>query len=807
MMMMSLQPTQGSQFSSTLRVLPRKVKQEELDIAEPEATVTTAKTDNLDATEPLSAEEEAKARIKEKKAEAKKKKQLEDKKHTQDLLKKVGIGVGATVGTVVTGGLLAGYLWYKHEPKLPVTGDDMIKYAGSLATMSTVEKDNLVKQFQHLELDFKKGENGIKEAITGFRKSASMSKTHKDRTLSYLFKEGGISDFLFSRDVKFKKTMANITGEIFANKEGQRNVAIFSSISNNMTVARAIQEESGTAVKKGDLTPYKYTVLTNTAEGSLTAETRRLPIQTSVFEAATTEVEKLLADTKSITSKNSEGFQSTDYLPNLTKSITETLNPLLKQKGLAEIDISTINATNLLAEGHDAFKEIGSGTVAKVFLITATDGKTYAAKVVHPAVNKDVFPNILNRYILDLQLNEGLSHSDAVLKAMQKLGNLAQETDLAVEHKVHEHLYDNYKKGYTAVAIHQPVGLHNTSTEQVFFQEEIPGLHEINDEKHEHTLQEKAVANIKSLNQILCGVLIGNMQGDLHPGNLGFDADGNIRMLDFGKNIFISGETPKHIRGLMRGVLAEKADPELLSALKAINPETFDRLNDKQKTELLTKLKASPFSMAEMLFKYHFLNQPENINANYSAFADMAKLNTTVRTSAGIHPHTNYQEMFIDDIKPRKPEHYNNQTHLYGHTANWSSDSYQDEATEYMPTYLNCAETFLKTLCQDDPTLLQNDAFKQEMIRKYLDQIAVYSPGRELTVRYLPLLKEEGIDIDYASHIAAGVENIPMLGGLIKGQINKEIQRDMDNIKKPSEFDADYVRPITLPSKKMNQSA
>lgn len=488
MMMMSLQPANNTQFSVPLRVMPRKVKEEELEVKSKE------KTENLEATEPLSAEEEAKAKIKEKKAEARKKKQLEDKKHTKDLLKKVGTGVAITAGTIVTAGVGLGLGWYYHNPKLPVTGDDMIRYAGSLATMSTVEKDNLVKQFQHLELDFKKGENGIKEAITGFRKAASMSQTHKDRTLSYLFKEGGISDFLFSRDVKFKKTMANITGEIFANKEGQRNVAIFQSIGDNMTVARAIQEQSGNAVKKDDLLSYKYTVLTNNTDGGLTAETRRLPVQTSVFEAATTEVEKLLADTKSITSKNSEGFQSTDYVPNLTKSVAETLNPLLKQQGLAEIDVSTISATNLLDEKYKGFREIGSGTVAKVFLVTAKDGTTYAAKVVHPAVNKEVFPNILNRYILDLQLNEGLSHSDAVLKAMQKLGNLAQETDLAVEHKVHQHLYDNYDKGYTAVAIHKPVGLHNTSTEQVFFQEEIPGLHEINDDKHVHTLQEKAVA-------------------------------------------------------------------------------------------------------------------------------------------------------------------------------------------------------------------------------------------------------------------------------------------------------------------------
>ena len=799
MMMMSLQPNPNYSTNHPnvmpLRAMARKAS---VDEADPDTIVEEGGLN--DELAELEKEDKLQEAIKTKRDAKKKaenaKKEAEAKKSRQALFKKIGIGVGAVAGTVVTAGLGLGLGWYYHKPNLPVTGDDMIRYASSLSVMSTTEKNNMVKQFQHLELDFKKGESGIKEAITGFRKAASMSKTHKDRTLQYMIKEGGFWDFLTSRDVKFKKTMANITGEIFANKEGQRNVAIFSSISDNMTAAKVAQEQSGSAIKKKDAINYKYTVLANNAEGNLTAETRQLPVSTSIFEAATTEVEKLLADTQSITDNNVEGLNVADYLPNLKKSITETLNPLLKQQGLGEVDVTAITEKTV--------KELGSGTVAKVFSLVASDGKTYAAKVVHPAVNKEVFPNILNRYILDLQLNEGLSHADAVLKAMQKLGNLAQETDLAVEHKVHQHLYENYEKGFTSVAIHKALGLHNTATEQVMFQEQIQGLEQIN--KKECSPKEKAVANIRSLNQMLCGILLGNMHGDPHPGNIGFDADGNTRMLDFGKNIFLAGETPKHIRGLMLGLLGNKNDLELLSSLKLVNTETFNRLTDKQKTELLNELKSSPFSMAEMLFKYHFLNQPENINANYAAFGDMAKLNTTLRTSAGIYPHTNYYEGLMGDIKARAEVDYDYSTHLYGKSSGLYENTYQDEATDYMPTYLSCAKTFLKTLCQDNPAILQDTTVENELTRKYLDHIAAYSPGRELTVRYLPLLKEEGINIDYAQHVAAGVENIPLIGEVVKGQINKDIQRDMDKIKKPREFDPNYVRPITLPSQQLNQS-
>jgi ABC1 atypical kinase-like domain len=804
--MMALQPNNSAYFQPKaipFNSVPRKASVEE---SEPTEGVNEAESIDPEMDEM----ESIKNTLDKKKEVTALKNKKKAKADRTKLFKRIAIGVGAVAGTVVTAGVGLGAYWYCHNPKPPVTGDEMIKLAGNMATMTDQQKTALVKQFEHLNLglDPAKGAKGFKKWITGVQRSSLMAKQHKDQVVRYLFTKGGVWDYLFAKDTKFKSSMANITGEIFATKAKQKNVSRYGSIAHNLEAARAKQNQGRKAgsLEKADLIEWKVNIPKKDNNGQFVIETVEYPLSETLFKAVGEIATQKIGKIKGVTDRNTDGLNIADYLPAVKEAITETLNPLLKQRGLAEVDASKITVEMIEQQGL----ELGSGTVAKVFRVVAEDGRSYAAKVVHPAVNKEVFPNILQREIIRLQQEAEkagvtpLSHRDAVLIAMEKLGNVAQETDLVVEHKVHQNLYENAQK-YSTVKIHEALGLHNKTGKQVAFQEVIEGLTQIDDSSNSN----KAEARIHVFTNSLCEMLTGNMHGDLHPGNLGFDADGNIRELDFGKNIFLAGDTPKHIRNLTLQLLDDKPDMFILQALETINPDTFKRLPEQRKTELVSILKESPFRMVDKLFQYHFFDQPNNlpvdqqhINVNFSALKDRTQLGISHRVDAGLNLHTNYKLGLWQDITPKEVKKYSDNTHLYS----------EDTASNYMQTYLDDVDVILRTLFQDDPSKLQDPQLKAKITRKVLDEIAMYCPAEDLTLGSLSYLSEDGEKFNIGDYLLkdfqASSSGVPgadvaanLFGGVIKGVLNSEFEEKLKKFVMPPEFDElAYLSPIPINS-------
>ena len=800
MMMMSLQPNPNYSTNHPnvmpLRAMARKASVEEAE--QPEAVADVEPEDELEQIQAtIDKKKEAKALKNKEKAKAGRKK----------LFKQIAIGVGAVAGAVVTAGASLGAYWYFHNPKPPITGDKMIELAGNMAIMTEQQKTALVRQFEHLDLglDPAQGASGFKKWTIGIQRSSLMAKPHKDQVLRYLFTQGGVFDY-FSKPGKFKSSMANITGEIFVTKAKQKNVARYGSIAHNLEAARAKQQASGRkagTMQTADLIEWKVNLPKKDEDGQFFMETVEYPLSETLFKAVGEIATQKIGKTKGVTDRNTEGLNIADYLPAVREAVTETLNPILKQRGFKEVDVSKITVEEI----EKKELELGSGTVAKVFRVVAEDGRSYAAKVVHPSVNKEVFPNILQREIIRLQLEaekagvKPLTHREAVLIAVEKLGNVAQETDLVVEHKVHQHLYENAQK-YATVRIHEAIGLHDKPRRQVALQEVIEGLKQIDDGKFD-----KAKARIHIFTNSICEMLMGNMHGDLHPGNVGFDASGNARELDFGKNLFLAGDTPKHIRHLMLQLLGDATDDNILRALERINPEIYKQLPQGRPEELLSILKESPFRLVDKLFQYHFFDQPENIpvdqkhiNVNFSALKDRTQLSISHRVDAGLNIHTDYELGLLGDIIEKEVRHYDNTTHLYP----------GDKASNYMKTYLDDVDVILRTLCQDDPSKLNDPTFKAKMTRKMLDEITLYCPAEDLSLGSLSYLSEDGEKFnigdyllkDYQSSSGGGALQdaaVHMFGGAVKGLLNSDFEEKLRKFVMPPEFDElAYLSPIPI---------
>ncbi|MCX5921230.1 MAG: AarF/UbiB family protein [Candidatus Melainabacteria bacterium] len=829
MMMMSLQPN-NNYLPNNPNVMPFKAMARKASVEEaeqPEAVADVEPEDELDKIkESLDKKKEAKALKNKEKAKAGRKK----------LFKQIAIGVGAVAGAVVTAGASLGAYWYFHNPKPAMTSQELIKLAGEVANYTQDEKSKLAERFKHLNLNLTAETklNGFQKWWTGVTKATLMPKAQKDRVLEYLFKENGIWDFIANKETTFKKSMVNITGEVFTNKQEQQNVSLLGTLASNLETAKMKQgQNSNDAISGQDIVEWTIASPTQDKTGkNLAIECKIQRIPEDIFKAIGEVAEESAIENEAILSSNKAGINPESYLPGLKESVEETFNKYFTSKGLGVIKIS-----ELLDD-----QKARAGSVAKIFKVTATDGQDYAIKVIHPSIKTEYFPNILERYILDLQQkNPSWDYPTVVAEACKKIGNLAKETTVSEEMRAHQVFFENRKKGLGILQVHQALAHHSGPKSEVMLQEYIPDYTAIDErvgdsKEYVHSYEKRARAKIQVLFETICQAMNGMMHGDLHPGNVGFDENGTLRMIDFGKFIELTGETPKKVRALMIKLLKQDDDAAIQNAIRAIDPAIYDRLStDPQQKALLAQLKKSPFSIIETLFKYHLLDDPAH-NINSASITDAGKLNVANRISAGLEPHTRYHLSNPPSSLPntpksivtRDPAFYNDSENVYKQLpydfytedevlkSFARDDRYIDQPTEFMDTYRDCSKVFLKALFQDNPKELENNPeLEKLMMRRVLDKVAIYAPGQEMATRIVSTVtKGDGFGAgEFSQRVSGkvvkklGVNQDNFFGQIMTMGANSYTNKTLDDILTIPELGSAYYKQERLAKSGMNQKA
>ena len=818
MMMMSLQPNPNYSTNHPnvmpLRAMARKASVEEAD---PDTIVEEGGLN--DELAELEKEDKLQEAIKTKRDAKKKaenaKKEAEAKKSRQALFKKIGIGVGAVAGIAVTAGAgLAGY-WYFHTPKAAISAEELIKYAGEVANYDTDGKNRLAERFKHLNLHLDKDtkQNGFQKWWTGVTKATLMPKAQKDRVLEYLFKEGGAWQWL-TKDPKFKDSMVNITGEIFTKKSEQQDVSLLGSLASSLEIAITKAEQNkGSVGDKGPLLEFEMPIPTHDDNGHLAIETKQCKISNSEFKALGEIADEVVAENKAVLDNNKEGLKEEWYLPSLKESIEKTFNPYLKANGLGEIKLDGLF--------YDE-KATKTGSVAKIFKVTTTEGKSYAIKVIHPSIQTEYFPNILERYILDLQQeNPTMSYSTVVAEACKKIGNLAKETTVSNEMNAQKGFCTNVELKHAIFRIHDALASHSTDKSSALLQEWVSDFRSLADISNP---EEKAKAKILLMFETFCQLANGLIHGDLHPGNAGIDGNGDLRMIDFGKFIQLKDETTKKVRTLMISLLKQDNDDAISKAIEAVDPAIYAKLKPNQRTAVLKQLKESPFEIIVTLFKYHLLDDPAN-EINTASMADSGKIEVSIRANAGLEPHTDYQRGGLSEGKKnrklitRQPNDYNENTNVYyrndGIYDYANTDHYIDACTDYMNTYKQGAEVFLQALFKGDPTALNNNpVLKKEMMRRVLDEVAICSPGQEMALSIVKTVQEGGLfaNQDLTERVAnkmlkrigGGLSNTPLLGDLMKMGAHAAATDTLDDLPTLEKLKLSYYQKEPLNQETLN---
>jgi hypothetical protein len=773
--MMSLQPSNNSYFQP--KVVPLNAIARKATVEDPTETNTDVEADFDDELAELEKEDKLQAAIKAKrdakKAAENAKKQAEAKKSRQALFKKIGMGVGITAGGVATVGLgLAGY-WYFHSPKPPVTTEGLVKLMENLDTMKPKDKDDLYQQFKAFELGYKPTEKGFFNNIktwwhTKIEQPALMAPENKNKAIGYIFK-GGAIDYIFNRN-KFDKVMLHLRGDIFDKKANQKILGLKAAINNSAVILAKVNDSKIAEGLKDENGNYLFTVLSKDADLKLTRDIKFIKtdgLDKLAAQGAAKDVEK----TASIASQNIENVHIEEFLPSLKRSITGTLNPYLKSKGLAEIDVENFS-----------YKVAGAGAVAATFKIEH-NGQSYIAKMVHPSINAETFPYMFQQQIHRYQL-EGFSYKDAVKLALETVGTVAQEINLSKEMKAHQVHYDNYLKGYSTLKIPAPLAIHNQkntegSIDMTMFQEEAEDFIMMADMDKllaRHTIDEIQAAHIHILTDDICEMFLGKIHGDLHPGNLGLNSRGEVCKIDFGRVLHLKGDVPKNMRALGITLLdPESSQAERIMALKAVNQEAYNDLSTKQQDTLIASLEREPFRMVDKLFQAGFFQQADtiaeadrHIGINMPSIKGQSQLRVAHRTDAGLARHT-----------------------IYDKTYTYKSDgNYDDKPTELMPIYEKDIDTIIKTLFQDGtpPDAEQKARIKQSL----LNEISLFTKSQNLIPSSIKYMQQQGHPIDF------GFKGLNIPGIPIGDWIQNFMEKSYDAKDSAPEFmDELYYRPLT----------
>lgn len=664
MMMMSLQPTQGSQFSSTLRVLPRKVKQsEESEAVETnmgvndtdlssKKSVDVLQTENVDKVSGNNKDTNVKQVNNKSAVESKKSvktnekvdKQAEDEEyHPPNPLKWAAITLGVASAVAATAGVGLCAAWYAAEHK-PVLTEDALKALAS--NIENVDFAQEAKKWEHLKPDHKKYKNFLggmtKWFDTVIGNGSMIPQENKNQLILYhLNPLGALKDIVTGNSKTREQIILNLTDPVFSRKDLQRG--------NGFIVAQEVALKFQKFAGDSD----------NLGEASLGEGLQKLVGATAEEQLAG--IEKKQAEIGHVAENNVKGLD----LKRVSDIANEVIqNTVGEQKTVSKVDITDES-------------QVKAGTVA-AFISSAADG--VGTKILLPHLKPEQLPGMLDKKVHELLLkNPKLTVKEALEQALPLVSSVYWETNLKLEHDTTKQVAENIAKHGLSYRVPKMNGHYRNATDgtQGINMEFLDGLTTFNNiDKLLETYgaEETGIALLRNHFKGETEGLLGLVNGDNHPANFGMIGQRGASELvgiDYGRPIGAGEVVAKNIRELIISL----SNPEFPLFVTPKQRQAFEMdpvkfLEDAEKefalvqyaknTDSATK-EAHPYVIATKSRSYISSSSdayyPEKNFKDYDAFRQFLDLQAT-----SIHTDKNTKKAYREFLE-KEVEGYNGKYH------------------------------------------------------------------------------------------------------------------------------------------------